>query len=47
MRFSTQHITDAACALILVAVLPVPMAATQVYQPQAKINANVHVAHAN
>jgi hypothetical protein len=39
MRFSTQHIIDAVCALILVAVLLVPMAATQVYQQQANTNA--------
>ncbi len=46
MRFSTQHIIDAVCAVILVAVLLVPMFASRLDQPQAKINANVHVAHA-
>ena len=38
MRFSTQLVIDAACALILVAVLFVPMAATQAYQPQANVH---------
>ena len=35
MKFSTQLIIDAACALILVAVLVVPMLVTQPYQPHA------------
>jgi len=43
MRFSTQLIIDAVCALILVAVLVVPMLVTRPYQPQAKTNS--HPAH--
>jgi hypothetical protein len=42
MRFSSQLVIDAACALIVVALLFVPMLATRSYQPQAKNNANVH-----
>jgi hypothetical protein len=48
MKFSTQLIIDAACALILVALLVVPMLVTHPYQPQAKTNSHPaqHVAQA-
>ncbi len=40
MKFSTQLIIDAACALILVAVLVVPMLVTNPYQPHAGTNSH-------
>jgi hypothetical protein len=42
MRFSSQLVIDAACALIVVALLVVPMLATRSHQPQANANAGVH-----
>ena len=42
MRFSEKLVIDAACVLIAVAVLVVPLLAAQLYQPQAKTNASVH-----
>lgn len=48
MKFSTQLVIDAACTLILIALLVVPMLVTRPYQPQAKINSYSahHVAQA-
>ena len=43
MKFSTQLVIDAVCALILIALLVVPMLVTRPYQPQAKTNS--HSAH--
>jgi hypothetical protein len=43
MKFSTQLVIDAVCALILIALLVVPMLVTRPYQPQAKTNS--HPAH--
>jgi hypothetical protein len=42
MRFSTQLIIDAVCALILVALLVVPMLVTHPYQPQATNSRPAH-----
>ncbi|HME80733.1 MAG TPA: hypothetical protein VKF82_01505 [Candidatus Eremiobacteraceae bacterium] len=42
MRFSTQLIIDAACAVIGIAVLVVPLLVTQIYQPQTNATAHVH-----
>jgi hypothetical protein len=38
MKFSTQLVIDAVCAVILIAVIVVPMLVTRPYQPQAKTN---------
>jgi hypothetical protein len=43
MKFSTQLVIDAVCALILVALLVVPTLVTRPYQPQA--NTNSHAVH--
>ena len=42
MRFPQQLVIDAVCALIVLAVLVVPIFATQYYQQQAETNANAH-----
>jgi hypothetical protein len=42
MRFSTQLVIDAVCALILIALLFVPMLASLPDQPQGKTDANAH-----